>query len=379
MFSFARRRSDGQQARPAPRVGEWREVVPRTLVAMRQPGATSRTVLAILWLVLGAAMVAVTVWLGWTRGRVILNGHPATVVLGLATGLLGFVALAWAVATFAIGDRLDREVDDPERPARRTRAQLERRAKVRILLAVPALVLAVAAVAILGYSRPLAAAPEAAAALRTENGVRLVDRVTWYELVPSVEDASGTAVRPTTGLVFLPGARVDAQAYAPELRRVAQAGYLVVVLKEPFGFSIVDRDHTRTIIENHPEIQHWAVGGHSLGGTVAAAYADGDRRVEGLLLLASYPASRLERGDLRVTSVSGDLDRLVTPADVARSRANLPADTTFVVVPGASHASFGAYGAQPGDGTPTIDPAVAQEQVAAAAVALLAAITPEPK
>ena len=57
----------------------------------------------------------------------------------------------------------------------------------------------------------------------------------------------------------------------------------------------------------------------------------------------------------------------------------LPADTTFVVIPGASHASFSAYGAQPGDGTPTIDPVVAQEQVAAAAVALLAAITPEPK
>ncbi|RYZ25323.1 MAG: hypothetical protein EOP01_10500, partial [Propionibacteriaceae bacterium] len=150
---------------------------------MRQPGATSRTVLAILWLVLGAAMVAVTVWLGWTRGRVILNGHPATVVLGLATGLLGFVALAWAVATFAIGGRLDAQGDDPDRPARRTRAQLERRARLRILLAVPAFVLALVAVALLGYSRPLAAAPEAAAALRTENGVRLVDRVTWYELV----------------------------------------------------------------------------------------------------------------------------------------------------------------------------------------------------
>lgn len=346
---------------------------------MRQPGTTSRTVLAVLWLVIGAAMVAVTVWLGWTRGRVILNGHPASVVLGLLTGLLGFVALAWAVATLAIGDRYDAEGDDPDRPARRTRAQLERRARVRILLAVPALVLALLAVALLGYSRPLAAGPEAAAALRTENGVRLVDRVTWYELVPSLEDARGTAVRPTTGLVFLPGARVDPQAYAPELRRVAQAGYLVVVLKEPFGFSIFDRDHTTTILENHPEIAHWAIGGHSLGGTVAASYADGDRRVEGLLLLASYPATRLERTDLRVTSVSGEADRLVTPADVAKSRANLPADTTFVVIPGASHASFGAYGAQPGDGTPTIDPVAAQEQVAAAAVDLLTVITPKPR
>ncbi|MGI3779472.1 MAG: alpha/beta hydrolase [Janthinobacterium lividum] len=346
---------------------------------MRQPGAVSRTVLALLWLVLGAAMLAVTSWLGWTRGRVILNGHPAAVALGLVTGLFGFVAMAWAVATLAMGDRQDREGDDPDRPVRRTPAQLERRARVRILLAVPLLVLALVAVVLLGYSRPLPAQPEARAALRTENGVRIVDRVTWYELVPSVEDARGTLVRPTTGLVFLPGARVDPQAYAPELRRVAQAGYLVVVLKEPFGFSIFDRDHAATIIDNHPEIQHWAVGGHSLGGTVAASFAEDDRRVEGLLLLASYPSARLGRTDLRATSVSGDLDRLVTPQDVAKSKANLPAGTTYVVVPGASHASFGVYGRQPGDGTPTADPAAVQDQVAAAAVALLAAITPKVK
>ena len=107
---------------------------------------------------------------------------------------------------------------------------------MRIVLAVPLLVLALLAVVLLGYSRPLAALPEARAALRTENNIRVVDRVTWYELVPSVEDARGTIVRPTTGLIFLPGARVDPQAYAPELRRVAEAGFLVVVLKEPFGF-----------------------------------------------------------------------------------------------------------------------------------------------
>lgn len=345
---------------------------------MRQPGAVSRTVLAFLWLVLGAAMVGVTVWIGWTRGSVILNGHPAAVVLGLATGLLGFVALAWAIASLAIGDRQDRE-GDPDQPARRTRKQLERRAKLRILLAVPLLVLALVSVVLLGYSRPLAATPEAVAALRTENGVRLVDRVTWYELVPSVEDARGTPVRPTTGLIFLPGAKVDPQAYAPELRKVAEAGYLVVVLKEPFGFSIFDRNHAAAIIENHPEVEHWAVGGHSLGGTVAASFAEDDRRVEGLLLLASYPAAAVERTDLRATSVSGDQDGLVTPEDVAKSKANLPAATTYVVIPGASHASFGSYGRQPGDGTPTADPAAVQDQVVAAAVALLAAITPRSK
>ncbi len=350
----------------------------RSLVAMRQPGALSRTVLALVWLGVGAAMVVVTAWIGWTRGGVLLDGHPAAVVLGLATALLGFVALAWAVATLAIGDRQDRE-GDPDHPARRTPAQLRRRSRVRVLLAVPLLVLALLSVVLLGYSRPFGAQPSALAAMRSENGVRVVDRVTWYELVPSTEDARGTAVRPTTGLVFLPGARVDPRAYAPELRRVAEAGYLVVVLKEPFGFSIFDSGHAGTILENHPEVTHWAVGGHSLGGTVAASFADGDRRVEGLLLLASYPAGRLERADLEVTSVSGEQDGLATPADIERSKADLPAGTSYVVIPGAAHASFADYGLQPHDGTATADPAAVQDQVVAAAVALLAAITPEPR
>jgi len=345
---------------------------------MRQPGALTRTVLALIWLVVGAAMVAVTAWVGWTRGGVLLNGHPAAVVLGLATGLLGFVAMAWAVATLVMGDRQDREGDD-DHPVRRTPAQLRRRAKVRVLLAVPLLVLAVLSVVLLGYARPLAAQPTALAAMRSENGVRIVDRVTWYELVPSAEDAKGAPVRPTTGLVFLPGARVDPRAYAPELRRVAEAGYLVVVLKEPFGFSIFDGGHAGTILANHPEITHWAVGGHSLGGTVAASFAEDDQRVQGLLLLASYPASRLERTDLQVTSVSGDQDGLATPADIERSKTNLPAETSYVVIPGAAHASFADYGRQPHDGTATADPGAVQEQVAAAAVALLAAITPEAK
>ena len=344
---------------------------------MRQPGAVSRTVLAVLWLLLGAAMIGVPVWLGWTRGTTILNGHPGAVVLGIAIGLLGFVAVAWAIASLVIGDRQDRE-GDPGQPAPRTPAEMERRARLRIALAVPALVLSLFAVALLAYARPVKAEAQAFAALRSENGVRVVDRVSWYELVPSHEDKSGTLVKPTTGLVFLPGARIDPRAYAPELRRLADAGYLVVVLKEPFGFSVFDRDHAQAVIDNHPEIVHWAVGGHSLGGTVAASFAEQNRRVEGLLLLASYPAQRVERGDLKVVSVSGDADERSTPADIDRSKANLPGSTRYVVLAGAAHSTFADYGPQPGDGASTADRAAAQAEVATVTGELLASLTPQP-
>jgi hypothetical protein len=171
---------------------------------MRQPGALSRTVLALIWLVLGLAMVAVSVWLGWTRWPAILNGHPAMLIAGIACGLLGFIAIAWSVSSLTIGDRQDRE-GDPEHPARRTSAQVLRRAQRRIILAVPLLVLAFLLVVTLAYARPFVATPAATAALRSEKDVRISDRLVWYELIPVKKDAAGDDIKPTTGLLFVPG------------------------------------------------------------------------------------------------------------------------------------------------------------------------------
>ena len=132
-------------------------------------------------------------------------------------------------------------------------------------------------------------------------------------------------IKPTTGLVFIPGARVDARAYAHILRPLAEAGYLVAVLKEPFGFSVIDADHAETVLDVHPEINYWAVGGHSLGGVTAASFADADEQVNGLVLYGSYPASQMVRTDLKVLSVSGTADGLTTPADIEAAKPYLPA------------------------------------------------------
>jgi MFS superfamily sulfate permease-like transporter len=125
---------------------------------MWQPGALSRTVLAIIWLVLGIAMIAVSVWLGWTRWLAILNGHPAMLIAGIACGLLGFIAVLWAIGSLTVGGRQDRE-GDPEHPAHRTSTQVLRRAHWRIIFTVPALVLAFLLVVVLASARPFVATP----------------------------------------------------------------------------------------------------------------------------------------------------------------------------------------------------------------------------
>lgn len=333
--------------------------------------------LALIWLVLGAAMAATAVWVGWTRWPAILNGHPALLIVEIACGLIGVVAVAWSVATLAIGDRQDRE-GDPEHPARRTRGELLRRAKWRIVLATPALVLCLIMLILVSYSRPSVATAAANAALRSAEGVRVSERLTWYELVPSKKDDSGNAIVPTTALVFVPGARVDPRAYAPLLRPLAEANYLVIVLKDPFGFAISDRNHAQTAIDLHPEIKNWAIAGHSLGGTVAAWFADDHPEIKGLALWASYPADTLARTDLKVVSISASEDGLATPADIEASKPKLPGDTQYVVLPGAVHSFFGDYGVQSGDGQPTADRVGSQAEITKATQALVASIVPPP-
>src|SRR5215213_7915268 len=345
---------------------------------MVQPGARSRVVLAILWLLLGAAMIAVAGWLGWTRWSVLISGHPALLLLTIACAVVGLVAVLWAAGSLIVGGRMDREADAAI-PRRRTPEQMRRRARIRIVLAVPALILATLLVGIVAYARPMAATPVALAALIPTDRVRIADRITWYEMSPVREDQAGNEIPPTTGLVFVPGARVDSRAYAHLLRPLVEAGFFVAVLKEPLGFSILNPDHPASVLRTHPDIPFWAVGGHSLGGTTAATAADTDEQVKGLVLFAAYPASRMERTDLKIASVFGSDDGLVTPDDIEGSKADLPSDTGYVEVPGAVHSWFGDYGVQPGDNPGSGDRAAAQAAMVEAARGLLVSLAPPAK
>lgn len=173
--------------------------------------------------------------------------------------------------------------------------------------------------------------------------------------------------------MFQPGARVDPRAYLGLLMPISEAGHLVVVVKQPLDVGFTAAGAPGEVIADHPEIDRWAVGGHSLGGVVAAGYAaEHAGEVDGLLLWASYPQRPMaDRRELDVTSVSGTRDGLATPADIQDSRALLPPDARFVAVTGGVHAYFGDYGEQPGDGVAGVDRASAQTEIVRASTDLL--------
>jgi len=178
----------------------------------------------------------------------------------------------------------------------------------------------------------------------------------------------------TTGLILYPGGRVDYRAYAPAAHQIASQGFLVVIVPMPLNLAVFNPGAAADVISAYPQIEHWAIGGHSLGGSMAANFAySHPGSVEGLVLWASYPAESddLSRSGIRVLSISGTLDGLSTPEQIANSAAFLPADTIWVTIEGGDHAQFGWYGAQPGDNFATISRVEQQAQIVQATVSFL--------
>lgn len=93
--------------------------------------------------------------------------------------------------------------------------------------------------------------------------------------------------------------------------------------------------------------------------------------VETLILFASYCSNDLSDTDVAALSISGSEDGLSTPEKIEDAWHLLPADAESVVIEGANHASFGAYGPQPGDGEATIAVEQAHAEIDAAVLAFL--------
>ena len=162
------------------------------------------------------------------------------------------------------------------------------------------------------------------------------------------------------GLVFYPGGKVEYTAYAPLMRELAEQGWLCVLLKMPFHLAVLDADAGDDIPDEFPQVDSWYIGGHSLGGSMAASCVADDDDYDGLVLLASYSTSDLSKSGLKVFSIYGTEDHVLNMDNYQKYRKNLPADTRELVIEGGCHAYFGDYGIQEGDGIPSI---TAEEQI----------------
>ena len=196
-----------------------------------------------------------------------------------------------------------------------------------------------------------------------------MDAIETFTVEHSVEmrsDAEGNLVfepeKAKAGFIFYPGGKVEYTAYIPLMKALASEGILGVLVEMPFHLAVLDIDAAEGIREQYPQIGHWYIGGHSLGGSMAAAYlADEADDFEGLILLGSYSATDLSETDLSVVSIYGSEDLVMNREKYEENKANLPDEFSEVILDGGCHAYFGMYGAQEGDGTPEISN---EEQIA---------------
>lgn len=242
--------------------------------------------------------------------------------------------------------------------------------KITLIALLAIAIMALAGFAVWAYT-PLGPMPEALAALESDAEIQ-VETSPWITFTP--QDA-----RTSTAFILYPGGRVDPRSYAPTARAIAEEGFLVIIPPMPFNLAVFDAGAAAQIMENHQEISHWAIGGHSLGGVMAASFtAEQPRLVDALILWAAYPAENNDLStfvELPVTSIFASSDGLTTIADIDASRPLLPAGTRWLEIAGGNHAQFGWFGPQPGDGQATISREDQQAQLIAGTVQTLQQLT----
>ena len=116
--------------------------------------------------------------------------------------------------------------------------------------------------------------------------------------------------------------------------------------KMPCNLAVLDMNAADSIPERFSEVTDWYIGGHSLGGAMAASYAAKHTdELDGLVLLAAYSTADLTDSGLRVYAAYGSEDGVLNREKYEADRVNLPQDTTETVIDGGCHAGFGSYGA----------------------------------
>lgn len=160
---------------------------------------------------------------------------------------------------------------------------------------------------------------------------------------------------PVAGFIFYPGGKVEHRAYIPLMQALSERGVLCILLKMPFNLAVFDINAANGIQSEYTDITDWYIGGHSLGGSMAASYLGTHTdEYKGLILLGSYSTTDLSDSSIDALCIFGSEDKVMNMESYTECKTNLPENFTEIQIPGGCHAYFGMYGFQDGDGTPAI-------------------------
>lgn len=233
-----------------------------------------------------------------------------------------------------------------------------RHKKLRIAAAILLILLAVLTGGFFWYVSDYYRAEDVAVSVLAQaDGIAVQDNLTI--LSPSVPG--------NTAIIFYPGAKVEAVAYLPLLDQIRRTGVTCILVDMPFHMAIFDPNAAEDVIAEFPEISHWYIAGHSMGGAMASQFAAGHPdQVDGLILLGAYIYGNYPPEN--TLTIYGSLNQSVED--------KLDYTENVVEIEGGNHAQFGNYGPQKGDPPAAIS---AQEQQAQTVAAIEAFISQRQK
>ena len=216
--------------------------------------------------------------------------------------------------------------------------------------------------------------------LKTSSSVRVEHTSDFIRFIPNtLTDKTNDSISYPT-VIFYPGALVQAEAYAPFARELAENGFPVIIQKTPFRMAFTDGleqkvfDTTQALFSEYSDSVKWVLAGHSKGGAMASNFAKvHSNQISGLILIGTSHPRRISLTDLTipVTKIYGNKDKLASTEEIDEFSVNLPSHTNYVLVEGGNHSQFGYYGTQLGSGTATITPEEQQRQLLEASIQLL--------
>lgn len=210
------------------------------------------------------------------------------------------------------------------------------------------------------YLRPYQPDQAAAVAMQGGEGITVMNTGDWIAF------EGGESHDP--GIIFYPGALVKPESYAPLARSLAGSGYRVFIAKMPLNLAVSDMERANQVLKAYPN-QTFVIGGHSLGGAMAARYAPAHTdRIRGVYLLGAYPDKQgsLKEAGIPVLSLLGSRDGIVNQDKFELGKTYLPDKTKYMSIEGGNHSQFGSYGKQDGDQPAAITPQEQWQQTAAA-------------
>lgn len=224
---------------------------------------------------------------------------------------------------------------------------MKKRTKI-ILLAIPVVLIAIGIAGVMLLRSYPADAEKLSQAYAQEN-IEIKSIETGFQ-IDNTENDSNKA------LIFYPGGLVEPEAYLYNLSQISKELQLdIFLVKFPLNLGVLDIDIANRVREANPSVTKWYIAGHSLGGSMACRNVLNNLdKYEVLFLMSAYCDQSITEFKGKVVSIVGSNDGVINKEVLESSTSNLPVNNIEIKIEGMTHAQFGSYGEQRGDGVSEI-------------------------